>query len=97
MIKRKLKYATNRRCRLCGKKDEMINHLNKPESIQENEVHSIPWYFEIQTDPLITIRRSYLVLIKKKKITRHLVDYVVQMNHRVKKKKKKKVNRLLNT
>ena len=37
------------------------------ESYQDNEVHKIPWDFEIQTDYLIQARRRKLVLINKKK------------------------------
>ena len=33
----------------------------------ENETHKFIWDFEIKIDPLISIRRSDLVIIKKKK------------------------------
>ena len=37
------------------------------ESVQENETHNILWDFEIQTDNLVSIRRSDVVIVKKKK------------------------------
>ena len=40
--------------------------MHKPESILENEMHEIPWDFEIQTDHPIQTRRPDLVLINKK-------------------------------
>ena len=47
-------------------------------SILENEMHKCLWDFEIQTDYLISTRRSDLITItqKKKKIYR-IVDFAV--------------------
>ena len=36
------------------------------ESVQENETHNFLWDFEIQTDHLISARRSDLVTVNKK-------------------------------
>ena len=41
--------------------------MNNPESVLENEMHKILWKFEIQTDHIISARRSDLVLVYKKK------------------------------
>ena len=41
--------------------------MHKPESVRENETHQILWYFEIQTDPLITVRRPDKEIIIKNK------------------------------
>ena len=59
--------------------------MYKAESVLENETHKMPWEFEIQTDLPIPTRRQVVVLINKKKI-RHLVDFAVPANHRVKNK-----------
>ena len=32
--------------------------MHNPESVQENEMHNVPWEFEIQTDPLVLARRT---------------------------------------
>ena len=39
--------------------------MYNPESILENEMHKILWDFEIQTDHLISARRSDLGIVKK--------------------------------
>ena len=49
----------------------------KPESVLENETHKILWDFEMQTDNPIPARRPDLLLINKKKITCHQMDFVV--------------------
>ena len=41
--------------------------MHKLESVQENETHKILWNFEIQTDHLISVRKSGLIFTKKKK------------------------------
>ena len=37
------------------------------ESVLENEILKLLWYFEIQTENLISAKRPDLILIKKKK------------------------------
>ena len=54
---------------LCKKFE--FDHANKgymhnPESVQANEMHKIPWDFDIQTDHLISARRPDLVIINKR-------------------------------
>ena len=41
--------------------------MHKPEPVQENETQKFLRDFEIQTDPLISDKRSELLLINKKK------------------------------
>ena len=65
-------------------------HMRKPESIQENEMHKIIWYFEILTDHLISARRPDLVIVNKKERTCQVVDFAVPADHRVKLKESEK-------
>ena len=69
----------NSKCKLCGYRDETINHIisecsklaqkeykwymHKPESVFENQTHKILRVFEIQTDHLIPARRPDLVIV----------------------------------
>ena len=41
-------------------------YMHNPESVLENETHKLVWDFEIQTDHLISARRSEQVIINKK-------------------------------
>ena len=41
--------------------------MQKPESIEEYEVHEILWDFKIQIDHLIPTRRPNLVMINKER------------------------------
>ena len=65
-------------------------YVYKPDSILENETHNILWDFEIETGHQISAIRSDLVLSNKKKITHHLVDFDVLVDHKVKTLKKKR-------
>ena len=63
-------------CELCEK--FQFDHTNKEymhnqEFVQENETLKFPWDFNIQTDPLILVRRPDLVKFNKKK--EHLPNY----------------------
>ena len=53
--------------------------MQNPESSPKNETHKVVWDFEIQTDHLISARRSDLVIINKKRE----VVFVVPVDHRV--------------
>ena len=71
-----------------------FDHTNKwcthnPESILENEMHKLRWDFEIQTDHLISARRSDLVIIIKRR-TCWIVDFAVPADHRIKLKESEK-------
>ena len=54
----------------------------------ENDTHKILWDFDIQTDHLISARRSDLKIINNKKEKRKkigkIVDFAVPADHRIK-------------
>ena len=57
-------------CELCKKLK--FDHTNKwymhnPASLMENVTYEFLWDFDIQTDYLISARRSYPIIINKKK------------------------------
>ena len=56
--------------------------MQKPDFILENEMHKIPWGFEIKTDNLIPIRRPDLELIQKKSWTCRIENFAVPVDHR---------------
>ena len=69
--------------------------MSNPESDLENETHQLPWDFEIQGGHLISARRPDLQRVKKKKKkkkkgkekkkkTCRIVNFAVQVGHRVK-------------
>ena len=64
-------------------------------SVLDNETHKFLWDFEIQTDHLISDRRSDLVMINKKKWTCRIVDFVLPADHREKLKENDKRNKYL--
>ena len=79
-------------------------YLHNPESVLENETHNILWYFDIQTDPLISARRPDIVIVKKKKKKKKKKEkkrtcwieyFAVPVDHRVKLIEGEKRNRCL--
>ena len=60
----------------------MVYH--NPESLLENETHKLQWDFEIQTNHLISARRSNLIIINKKERTCWIVNFAVPGYHRIK-------------
>ena len=51
-----------------------------------NDTHKLLWDFDIQTDLLISARRSDIIIInkkKKKKRIRKIVDFAVPADHRI--------------
>ena len=42
-------------------------YIHNPESVLENEMHKIPWNFEIKMDRLISARSPDHEIVKKKK------------------------------
>ena len=54
------------------------------ESVLDNETHNVLRDFEIQTDHLISARRTDLVIINKKKRKVRIADLAVPADHRVK-------------
>ena len=65
--------------------------LNPP-SAKRNETHKLLWDFDIQTDHLISTRRSDLIIINN---NNSIVDFDVPANHRVKLKESKKKDKYL--
>ena len=62
-----------------------------PTSVLENDPHKLGWDVEIQTDHLISTRQPNLVIIsKKKKRTCWIVDFAIQVDHRIKLKESEK-------
>ena len=61
--------------------------MHEIDSVLENETHKIHKDFEIQMDHLISARRIDLVLIYKKKITCHLVYFVLPTDQSENKRK----------
>ena len=58
--------------------------MHNPTSVLENDIHKLPWDFDIQTDHLISARRPYLMIINKKKRTCRIVNFSVPADHRIK-------------
>ena len=65
-------------------------YMHKVESVLENGTHKLLWDFEILTDHLILARRSYLVIVNKRKRTCPIVDFAVSAGYRVKIKEREK-------
>ncbi len=64
--------------------------MHNPESVLENEMHKFLWDFEIQTDHLISAKRSDLVIINKRKRTCRIVDFADPPDYRIKLKESEK-------
>ena len=74
--------------------------MHNPKSVLENETHKLLWDFEIQTDHLISPRRSVLQIISNnnnnnKKRTCRIVNFAVPVDHRVKLKENEKKDKYL--
>ena len=67
-------------------------HMQKSESILDNEMHTICRDLEIQTDYWILSGRPDLVLISKKKRKCYLESFTVPADHRVKINESKKAD-----
>ena len=66
-------------------------HINNHATVLENNTHKLLWGFDIQTDHLISARRSDLIIIKNtKKGIWKIVDFVVPAGHRIKAKESEK-------
>ena len=71
-------------------------YMHNPESVWENDTHVLLWNFEIQTDHLISARRSDLIIINnKKERTCRIVEFAVPTDHRVKLKECEKRDKYL--
>ena len=76
-----------------------FDHMNKwymhnLASVLENETHKLQWDFKIQTDLLISARRSDITMInkekRKKKKTCRIVNFVVPADYGIKLKESEK-------
>ena len=73
-----------------------LDHTNKGYVHNlEKEMHKLLWGFEIQTDHLITARRTDLVIIYKKMRTCRIVNFAVPVDPRVIIKESEKRNKYL--
>ena len=72
-------------------------YMHNPALVRENDRHKLLWDFEIHTDHLISARRPDLIIINKKKKKRicKIVDFSVQVDHRIKLKEREKKNKYL--
>ena len=68
-------------------------YMHKPESVLENGTDEILRDLEIQTDQQTQVRIPDLVLINKKKIICHCVDFAVLAGHEIKIKESEKINK----
>ena len=64
--------------------------MHNPESVLENGTRKLLWYFEIQTDLLISARRPDKVIINKKTKTCRIENFTVSADHKVKLKESEK-------
>ena len=69
-------------------------YMHNPAPVLENYTHKLLWDFDIQTDHLISTRRSDLIMIKKKKICK-IVDFATPADHRIKLKECEKRDKYL--
>ena len=70
-------------------------YVHKQESFQENDTLKTIWDFELDTDQLIPGRRPDQILINKKKITCHWVDFAVPADRKMKIEESEKLNKYL--
>ena len=70
-------------------------YMHKPKSVLKNETHKLLWDFEIQTDHLISARRTDILIVNKKKRTCRIVEFAVSSDYRVKLKESKKRDKYL--
>ena len=62
-------------------------------SICSGEWDKLSWDFDIQTDHLISARRSNLIIINKKKTISKIVNFTVTADHKVKLKENEKTDK----
>ena len=70
-------------------------YMHKPASVLE--AHKLLWDFDVQTDHLLSARRTDLIIINKKEITCRIVEFAVSAAHRVKLKVCKKRDKYLDS
>ena len=76
--------------------------MHNQASVLENDTHKLLWYFDIQTNHLMSARRPDLIIItppkkkekkERKKKTCKIVDFAVPADHRIKLKESEKKNK----
>ena len=68
--------------------------MDNPESFLENETHKRPWDLKIQTDYLISARRSDLITINKKEnLQNYGTSWLGWPQSKIEKKQKREVHR----
>ena len=71
--------------------------MHNPAPVLENDSHKPQWDFNIQTDHLIPARRPDLIIInKKKKRIRKIVEFAVPADHRINLKESEKKDKYHN-
>ena len=70
--------------------------MHNPAVVLENETHKLLWDFDKETDPLISARRSDLIVINQKKRTCTIVNIAVPADHRIKLKESERKDKYLN-
>ena len=65
-------------------------------AVLENDTHKLLWDFDLQTEQLISVRRTDLIQINKKKRTCKIVDFAVPADHRIKLKESEKKDKYFN-
>ena len=72
-------------------------YMHNPESVREKETHKLHWYFDIETNHVISARPSDIVIIKKKKkkVTNRIVDLAFPADQRVKLKESEEKTKYL--
>ena len=66
--------------------------MHNPTSVLDNDTHKLLWDFDIQTDHLISARRTNN---QQKKRICEIVDFAVPTDHRVKLNKSERKNKYL--
>ena len=69
-------------------------YIHNPASLLENDTHKLLWDFNIQTGYLILARRSYLIIIDKKKRICKIADFAVPADHWIKLKECEKKDKM---
>ena len=69
--------------------------MHNSEVVLENETHKLLWDFDLQTDHLISFRRSHLIIINKQKRTCRIVDFAIPVDNRVKLKESEMKDKFL--
>ena len=71
-------------------------YMHSPAALQENDSHSLLWDFDLQTDHLISEKKTDLIVINNnKKRTCKILDFAVSADQRIKLKEREKNDKYL--